>query len=220
MTAGLFPSRTYPPRESRTKPGKAANFPRLLIPATKPEVDAEGDRETALAGILSRKGTIWTRILRPSRSLIAADLIDRQLLTVVPRSPSAKTAWEIAAASESRAVSARPPACSVASVADVRARRVGRRRLSRLDGESLVADGHLGGEVALAAQSPLGRGYGRNVPSGPAGAGSANASGTGLPGMPFTDCVEYANVSTEKAMESLFTSSACRLLFANVSHAW
>ena len=60
-----------------------------------------------------------------------------------------------------------------------------------------------------------------NVPSGPAGAGSSKGRpGTALPGTPFTDSVEYANVSIANAIRSLFTSSACWLLFANVSQAW
>ena len=50
--------------------------------------------------------------------------------------------------------------------------------------------------------------YGTNVPSGPAGAGRGDDPGTFLPGTPFTDCVEYANVSVANAIESLFTSSA------------
>ena len=63
--------------------------------------------------------------------------------------------------------------------------------------------------------------YGTNVPSGPAGAGSGrSAPGTALPGTPFTASVEYANVSIANATESLFTSSAWSLLFANVSQAW
>jgi hypothetical protein len=47
-----------------------------------------------------------------------------------------------------------------------------------------------------------------------------NEPGTGFPATPFTLAVEYAYVSTLNAIASAFTSSACRLLFANVSHAW
>ena len=62
--------------------------------------------------------------------------------------------------------------------------------------------------------------FSAKVPSGPAGAGSVNVGpGTFLPGTPFTDSVEYANVNMANAMRSLLTSRACRSTFWYVSQA-
>jgi hypothetical protein len=47
--AGLHPSRAHPARKSPHEPGRSRESPQHLVPATRPEVDAEGGQEgTAL----------------------------------------------------------------------------------------------------------------------------------------------------------------------------